>query len=306
MKLSLSPKAFAVRHGLRVARGLHLRVFARLAVGWLQWAWLQCKKRLRGVRRPIVHYYALCWNEEALLPFVLDYYGRFCDRMTFFDNGSTDGSLALIAAHPKARAVHFSSEGFSDATHRRIKNSCWKQSRGKADFVVVCDLDEFLYAPDLEARLAEAARQHVSMPRIEGYDMCAEAFPRHEAGRLITDEVRCGVRRPAWLDKRILFDPHRVVETRYNDGAHHAEPLGRIREGNAPMQLLHYKNLGLDYLVARSRQLGHRLSKQNMADGLGMHYLSTDEQIRAEFEGMLHASVEVVRPTAPGGRVQLS
>nr|DAF73137.1 MAG TPA: hypothetical protein [Caudoviricetes sp.] len=30
-----------------------------------------------------------------------------------------------------------------------MKNEVWKESRGKVDFVNVCDLDECLFIPDL-------------------------------------------------------------------------------------------------------------------------------------------------------------
>lgn len=44
-----------------------------------------------------VHFYGLCWNEVAFLPFFLRHYA-FCERIVFYDHGSTDGTPDLLRA----------------------------------------------------------------------------------------------------------------------------------------------------------------------------------------------------------------
>ena len=46
-----------------------------------------------------IHLYTMCWNERRMLPFFLRHYEQFCERMIVYDNGSDDGSQAIIKAH---------------------------------------------------------------------------------------------------------------------------------------------------------------------------------------------------------------
>ena len=49
----------------------------------------------------IVHLYAQCWNDEWILPFFFRHYDGLVERYVIYDDGSTDGTLALLRAHPK-------------------------------------------------------------------------------------------------------------------------------------------------------------------------------------------------------------
>lgn len=40
----------------------------------------------------IIHAHILAWNEEKILPFTLDYYSSFCEKIFIHDNMSTDSS----------------------------------------------------------------------------------------------------------------------------------------------------------------------------------------------------------------------
>ena len=40
----------------------------------------------------IIHAHILAFNEEKILPFILDYYSKICDKIYIYDNISTDSS----------------------------------------------------------------------------------------------------------------------------------------------------------------------------------------------------------------------
>ena len=100
-----------------------------------------------------IHAYVVCWNEMDNIPFVVDYWKRFAERVIVYDNGSDDGSVEYLTQYPWIEVRQFKTNGFDDTANMNIKNSCWKESIGIADFVVVSDLDECLYSPVLESEL---------------------------------------------------------------------------------------------------------------------------------------------------------
>ena len=273
-------KTFAQRHHLALQKGNNLRIFCTLATNHLLWMLLQLHKKIKGIRRPIVHYYAVCWNEETILPWMFDYYGDFVDRFFIYDNYSSDTTEKIIKSNPKATIIKFGERGkFDDSANQRVKNECWKQSRGKADLVVVCDMDEFLYHNDLKAVLEKICERKVSFPTTVGYEMYNDRMPEYDGVNRLPDLIKNGVR-SGWLDKHIIFDPHRIVDVNFDPGAHHADPTGIVRRGDVDteLKLLHYKNMGIEQLLSRYKQLRERLSDYNIANGLGIHYYEINQK----------------------------
>lgn len=289
-------KNFALRHHLALKRGQHVRILLTLLVNAILYAKLKVVKKLRGISKPIVHYYAVCWNEETILPWMFDYYGDFVERFYIYDNYSSDKTEQIVNNNPKATLLKFGQMGkFDDYANQKVKNRCWKRSRGKADLVVVCDMDEFLYHKDLKRILEEICKQKVSFPTMKGYEMYSLDWPAYDGTKQLPELVKAGVR-SEWLDKHIIFDPHRIVDINYDPGAHHANPTGIVNCGDATMEMkvLHYKYLGSDYLLSRYKQLGERLSSGNIKNDLGTHYLVKRKELEAQFQEGLGKAVIVV------------
>ena len=55
--------------------------------------------------KPIVYAYFLCYNEEYILPHLINYYSKFCDKITFLDNKSTDKSIEIINSFPNTSII---------------------------------------------------------------------------------------------------------------------------------------------------------------------------------------------------------
>ena len=51
--------------------------------------------------------YTLCWNEMAILPFVIEAWKRFARHVYVFDNGSTDGSIEFLKRYDWITVEHF-------------------------------------------------------------------------------------------------------------------------------------------------------------------------------------------------------
>ena len=252
-------------------------------------------KWLHGIHRPIIHYYALCWNEEKMLPFMFDYYKQFVDRFTLYDNYSDDSSESIILSQPNAHIKKFSMDGeINDYIYQDIKNNCWKQSRGKADYVIVCDTDEFIYHSDIHQAITQLKCDKYSIVKPYGYNMYSTDYPVYDSQHLLISQVKRGIRVPMF-DKCILFDPHAIVEINYKPGAHECHPWGRVKKyRNEDIKLLHYKNIGLEQLLERNRAYASRLSKENTEKGYGAEYLKKEQLIIQEFTENEQKATEII------------
>src|SRR5579871_6090391 len=141
----------------------------------------------------IVHLYAHCWNEEAMLPFFFRHYDDVVDRYFITDTGSTDRSLEILRKHPNVLIDAPKPDGASFVQENTARqNECWKQSRIKADWVIITAIDEHLYHPDLRGYLKRCGREGVTILRAEGYEMVSDSFP--QTSELLTRVVRWGKR----------------------------------------------------------------------------------------------------------------
>ena len=242
--------------------------------------------------------HTVCFNEEKLLPFFLDYYARFASKIVIWDNFSTDSTLEVAKSFKGTRIeVRQFDTGneFREHINRKIKNTCWKGE--VADWVIVCDVDEFLYASDFAAFLAKRAEFAVFRP--VGYNMVSQEFPSVSGG-LITDQVKRGARDENY-SKMALFDPRRVGEMDYSVGAHRARPMGcgaiavfDARYFDGELKLLHYKNISFAYRHAKNVEYAGRVGAISKKFNWNFHFGHDEAVQRREFEGLLRSSEMVV------------
>ena len=225
---------------------------------------------------------------------MFQHYESFVNHFTIYDNHSTDNSANLILSRDDTTLIEFDSDGFCDNIHNDIKNSCWKKSRGHADYVIVCDIDEFLYHPNIKKEISKLKRQHISVVQPIGFNMFNENPPEYQTDNPLPRQTSTGLRAPMF-DKCILFDPHAIVEINYKPGAHECHPWGRIKTStNTGIKLLHYKNLGIEQVLQRNRLYVQRLSKDNIENRYGIEYLRNEETIVNEFYRNLQLSHTVI------------
>lgn len=276
---------YCEKHNIVLHKGENMHILFTLIWNWALLLKLKLHKWLHGIHRPIIHYYALCWNEEKMLPFMFDYYKQFVDRFTLYDNYSDDCSESIILSQPNACIKKFSMDGeINDYIYQDIKNNCWKKSRGKADYVIVCDTDEFIYHNDIHQAITQLKSGKYSIVKPYGYNMYSTEYPVYDSQHLLTGQVKRGIR-VSMFDKCILFDPHAIVEINYKPGAHECHPWGRVKTyHNEDIKLLHYKNIGLDQLLHRTKLYSDRLSENNIMHGYGIEYLDGHKDIIETFK----------------------
>jgi hypothetical protein len=213
-----------------------------------------------------------------MLPFFFLHYDSIVDRYFVFDNGSTDDSLSLLQSHGRVEMAHFETPGDSFVNEeRRLGNSMWQNS--DADWVIVTDIDEHIYHPDLRGYLERCTEDGITAIESGGFEMVAESFPR--GTEPLVEQVTTGMRSFAH-NRLCIFNPKAIEETNFNAGRHNAVPTGRVKWPSIrEVLLLHYKQLGSDYLVARSAELLTGLRPGDIANKWGVQYTWSAEEIIA-------------------------
>lgn len=236
-----------------------------------------------------IEVFAICYNEEILLPFFLRHYLSFADRITIYDNYSTDRSPDICRAHPDVNLIQYDSGNeIRDDLYLDIKNNCWKNS--DADWVIVCDMDEFLVGTGL---LQAIDNQGITVISPDWWEMFSEVMPDSNSGRQVYELIDRGVNL-GQATKSIIFKPGKIREIGYNPGCHSFNAQGEVnllRTGD--MKILHYKHISLQYVLERNALFASRLSKINIEKGWGFHYKFAPEKVEAWFNNMLQRAVKV-------------
>ncbi len=248
----------------------------------------------------IVHLHASCWNEERMLPYFFRHYDRFVDHYFIRDNQSTDRSLDILRAHPHVTVLPLVLEGDSlvEAAFAQV-NSFWWPSRGKADWVAVCNIDELFWHIDMRWYLQECKKKGITFLRSIGYQMVSDSFPGPDDDLCRTH--RFGARDRLY-DKPSFFDPDAITHSGFGIARHGSRPKGRVvGPRKEEILLLHYKHLGLDYVRARHAELDSRRRQLDRGRGHGFHY-DPEETLRRH--ARFTAARREVTPGDQGPRAQ--
>lgn len=249
-------------------------------------------------------------NEGRILPFFLDHYSKFCDSIIICDGHSTDNTVDIVSQYSKAKIVYLDDGAcLNDVGLLDIRNNYYKQFRDEYDWQIVCDVDEFLYHPNILEVLQQFKNEGVTWPQVDGYQMVSNVFPTY--GIPITDQVKHGIRDtsryPGSIRKRIIFDPKKITNINYQMGCNYAMPEGEVKadcevidNGNGDyeslgtfradipikLKMLHYKYLSYDHTISKSVFHMNRRNESDIKNSYGIHYPVlanlTEEQYKNE------------------------
>ncbi len=244
------------------------------------------------MKKPIIHAYTIAFNEEVLMPHFLKHYTSFCESVFVYDNFSTDKTIDICSKYENVEVFNYGTNNqIRDDIYLKLKNEVWKKSKGKADFVIVCDVDEFVYHPSLISILQHAYSEQVSVIRCEGYNMFTKVLPLES--NILFKDFQYGTREKNF-DKALIFNPNLIDEINYDFGAHNCCPVGKVRYNNFSIALLHYKFITLGYLINRYKLFESRLSSYNKKLKLGYHYSHSRFKITREFNFIKNNSQNII------------
>lgn len=247
-----------------------------------------------------VHLYTLSWNEMKMLGFFFRHYDPLIERYVFYDDGSTDGTLDVLRAHPRVEIRRFERHDADSfvLSSRHLNDHVWKESRGLADWVVISAVDEHLYHRDLPGYLELARRAGITAIPGLGYEMVSADFP-DPAEELTRTRTR-GAPEPMW-NKLNLFDPDAVDETNYEVGRHTARPTGRITYPETDeLLILHYKYIGFDYVQRRHALLSSGLGATDRKHKWGFQFDFASSELSDKIAELEKRAVDVARLAEPG------
>ena len=113
--------------------------------------------------------YTICYNEQVILPYFIKWYrDRFPNcKIVVYDNESTDGTKNICLSTPNLQYIPYhTGNKLSDSTYLKIKNNAWKHA--ETDWVIVCDVDEFL---DYNQTMLELSNND-TLFKSKGFNMC--------------------------------------------------------------------------------------------------------------------------------------
>lgn len=261
-----------------------------------------------------IEVFAICYNEEVMLPYFLNHYCSFCDKITIYDNYSTDRSEAICRANPFVQVIKYDSGNqIRDDIYLQIKNNCWKGST--ADWVVICDIDELVWFPALKAFTTEFMSQtkdlvdYVNKTTSDSqyfqkliadytvispdwWEMVGDHVPTGP-GQIYNDinEGRCHGQET----KCIMFRPDKIREINYHPGCHGIDAVGDVRIlHTSEIKILHYKYLSPGYVVERHRMFGERLSAINRQNRWGVQYDFAADQTQAYWQELWNQRTKAI------------
>lgn len=239
-----------------------------------------------------------------MLPYFFRHYDDLVDRYVFFDDGSTDSTPAIIKNHPKTelRSLPRLDVDSYVLAAQKVYNNCWKESRGKADWVIITDVDEHLYHKDLPGYLSRCQREGITLIPGIGYQMLSDEVPH--SPKKMTELVTRGTH---WchMNKLNLFNPDKIIENNGEVGNHVASPTGEVvYPAQDELLNLHYKYLSLERTFQRHVELQEKLGSLDKKNLWGDQYSWTKAELEKNWEMFKAKSIENVMLSDNAQRIE--
>jgi glycosyltransferase involved in cell wall biosynthesis len=225
--------------------------------------------------------FTLTYNESHFVKNFLASY-KDAERIVVYDNESSDNTVDLLKQDKRVEVRKNDSKGeIRDDLYLEIKNNCWKEARGYADWVIIVDFDEIFtraIEPDtFDLNLNDLGYFHEMVDIIipYGYMIYDTNMPMFQDFNPLKKPLS-GVY-DVNSEKPCCFRPERIQEINFAPGCHSANPV--CVNGLAPLnhcypefKLLHFKYVNIEVYFKRLDQYNKRMSQYNIDHGYGVHY----------------------------------
>lgn len=209
--------------------------------------------------------YTFCYNEEEILPYVIAYWKQYATKVIVYDNGSTDNSLKILSQYSWIEVREFDTENtFDPEKISQYKSFCYADAIGKADYVMVCDIDEVLLPTEnLFPELVLAKKDNVQLFQTKYYEIINNELDSKYDSLIHTAEGYYAYPNPN-IHKAIVFDPQIKIAFGYNSLTYSTNRNYITKS----IITLHLKMISSNILVSRQKNLYLRLNKKYQDDVL--------------------------------------
>ena len=252
-------------------------------------------------------WYTLCYNEEFIIPWIIQYWEKIRKdgidlHIYVWDNYSTDRSVELLSKYDWITINYFKTEGQDDSAQAIIKNTVWKNSKGKADFVCVSDFDEIIWSNDLVSELQYMKDNGYNVLGTKWYAFCGDEIPVYTEDKYLHQLVGKGYKQyinhvPRYKDlgKFMIIDPNKIDDMGFSVGNHICNPQPYMKLYVSDKILAFHINKGLseDFFVNRRKIMGKNLSENNRKYNMCFEYNYPEEKSREEYREYQKKSINL-------------
>lgn len=244
-----------------------------------------------------IDWYCLCYNEEFIIPWIVQYWEKIRKdgidlHVYVWDNYSTDKSVEILSKYDWITVNYFKTEGQDDIRQAMIKNTVWKNSKGKADFVCVTDFDEIIWSNDLKSELQKMKDGGYNVLGTQWFAFCGDEIPVYTEDKYLHQLVGKGYKQyinhmPQYKDlgKFMIIDPNLIETMNWSVGNHICNPKPQMKLYISDKIVAFHVNKGLseDYFVNKRKIMGKNLSENNRKCNMCYEYNFPEEKSRKEY-----------------------
>ena len=238
--------------------------------------------------------YTFLYNEEHILPYFLKHYSQYVNKIVVYNNHSTDKSIQILNDWKECEIEireYNTNNQYDERSIIQLKNNCWKEDT--SDYIIVCDVDELLYHPNLIEFINKQPFTDYYTP--QGFHMIGEEIPT-DYTKQIYDIIKIGSRDDQY-DKNVLFKRKNITETNYSPGCHASRFKGEnnlLNYGGEELKLLHYKWLSFEYVYEKHTHYGKRISNHSRSQRYGIHYLNDRDKMIIDYNDLKNKAEKLI------------
>ena len=196
-----------------------------------------------------IYVYTFCYNNAQILPYIIDYWSKYATKVIVYDNESTDNSKDILSKYNWIEIrLYNTNNKYNPEKIQNIKNQCYKEAIGEADYVMVCNIDEVLFFNNkLFQYLLDCKKANIDYFISKYYECISRNMPEYKPQELL--QTKCKAVIDQKTKKILLFNPS--INIAFSNYQYSYNISNNENLQSASIITLHCKMLGVAYMKER-------------------------------------------------------